>query len=611
MPKIPSQDIQDNALQLVKDEVAGILLSTSKMRDDWLRYYRSTRLFRNENTTTYNKVFLPMAWQVIEKIAPRITAHDPVYELIPVQNEAIPFVEIVGETLNYMFTEKGLRRETRVAEKACLRDGTSFVKLFMDPINRVQEIESTEEMDEETGEVTERTVEEQVEVTNLPLFKTLDIFDVYVDPRYDSLESAPGVTHSRDSVRFAELLADKDLYFNLDLVKQSGVVSAAVSQDTLRDKMEKLNIRGIPSSIYTGQEKVDLNSLNLKERWGRFSPTGEPEDEAEYVITTVNDLIVIRLEKNPYGTKENPAGIRPFEIFLDHENPNELYGTGEVEPTETLQIGLNKSRNQRLDNVDLVMNRMWIYDRNGGINPRNLKSTPGNIIPADDINALQPLATPDVTSSSYQEEDRFIRDFQMATGTIDVTDRGGSSGFTNTATGEKIREREASSRFQLKITNLEDSLARIGRKMLLMLQASQGKSFIIRRKDVNGDWKFTEIGKEILTHAVNGMSVKVKAGSTLSDNYEDRRNDAISLWNMAVAAKNAGVDVNLQKMWEYVLKTAYKKDNIRESQKTGLDEMMGGGALGPANGLNLQSTQINPETLSANGLANAMPLSTK
>jgi hypothetical protein len=614
---LTSKEACTRALERVQEEYDSIQRFTSNLREKWLRWYELYRMFRLTNGSTHNRVFIPKAFEVVEKIAPRITAHDPIYQMVPLSNEAVKDLELAGEWLKYMWEEDKLRRQARLMAKGAQIMGTSFVKLFMKPVTKKEIVSRTVTEENEMGEQITEEVEEEIELKSLPTFRVVDIFDIAVDPKCESIEDAPAVIHSRDSVRYRELLEEEDLYFNLDMLEE---LAEPVTQGMPEEKRDKLEARGINADV--GKTELDLTNLLVREYWGLFSPTGEAKDEAEYVITTVNDAIVIRLERNPYATDSNPDGVRPIELCVDHDVPNELYGIGEIEPTETLHIGINKIRNQRLDNVDLVMNRMWKYDRSAGINPKHLKSFPGNIIPMDDMEGLQALPTPDVTSSSYAEEDRFSRDFQQVTGVVDVTDQGGSQGFTNTATGQKIREKESTRRFQLKIDNLEDSLSRIGSKMLKMLHALDEDFYIIRRKSGDSKYKFTKVKKTVLDRIVDGMDVTVKAGSTVSDDYEERRNDAIAQWNLSAAAFNAGVIPKeaLKEVWVNMMRVAFKQFNLSEKALDApvIPQLQKGMQMPQLPGMPQEQgpvqakaeQQINPETLTPNGMQAGLPINT-
>lgn len=570
-----------------------------------------------EGINSFNRVFVPRGWEQVEKLAPRITAHDPKWDIIPGTPNAVRFIEHVSAWLGYIWEDNMLRTQARCMAKGSLTYGTSFVKLYMDQKTK-KELSTSTERDEETGELVE--YEEEVEISSLPSFEFVDIFQIDVDPRYGSIEAAPGIVHTDEQGTYMDLRRDAEElnYFNLDKLKEMSALAAAAQATGDHTAQQKLTTRDIPSEMGSsqhGEQKeneggIDLHSLTVREYWGRFSPTGEIDDEEEYVITTVNDTVVIRCERNPFATDDNQDGLRPFEYCVDHDVPGELYGIGEIEPTETLQIAMNKVRNHRLDNVDLVLNRMWKYDRNAGINPKHLRSFPGNTIPMDDVNGLQPVDTPDVTASSYAEEDRLDRDFERATSNIDDAAASGASGFTDTATGIRQRDKDRSVRVQLKIENFEDALARIARKMLLMIYATEGDSYVIRRRDEQGEIKFTEIQKELLQTALESMSFRVRGGSTISDDYEDRRNEALAQWNLAVAAYDKEIisKEQLQETYQNATRVAFRHQQLVKQRGGGLESLLGPvaqaaqpgaprGAATPGGG------QINPETLTPNGLA--------
>lgn len=638
-PKKPNEEVCKLALDRVNAEFTFIRTLTTGQRRKWLRWYNIVRLFKLDGMSTHNRVFVPRGWEQVEKIAPRLTAHDPSYEPIPTKPSAVPLVSYVAEWLMYMWEERNLRRNTREMVQGGLTFGTDFVKLRMDTISRKEKVTTQEPVldettgepivDPETGETIYQDIEEEIEINSLPTFDSVDIFDIDVDPRYARIEDAPGIIHTAEHVRISQLEADAEElnYFGLDKI---GEIQAEANKFD-NSKEQKLQARNIPtgqgSLAPEGEEaaQINVNDLTVREYWGKFSPTGKTKDEEEYVITTVNDSAVIRLERNPFAVDDDQDGVRPFDVYNDHAVKGEIYGVGEIEPTESLQVALNKMRNHRLDNVDLVLNRMWKYDRNSGVNPKHLRSFPGNVIPMDDLAGLEMIETKDVTSSSYADEDRIERDFQRATGNIDGTDSGGSDGFTNTATGEKIRDKDRSSRFQLKIENLEDTLARIGKKMLKMLRATEGESFVIRRRNANGAVKFTEIQKDVLDEAVLNMELKVKSGSTISDDQVERRNDAITQWNMALSAfdKQLITKEELKKVYDEMTRVAFKQQRLIEPKGGGLEALrqklrdqatqQAAAAAGqmpqaPSGGGSSTAGQIDPATGSPNGLAPGLML---
>lgn len=526
------------------------------LRDKWLNFYSLYRIFKTEQGMPWNsKLYIPRIFEVIEKLAPRMTSHNPSFTITPKKEEARDQADLLSVYLEYIWEEQGLKNKIRQLAKNQLIYGTAIAKVdwFMETKkSKVSETKTNEE-----GEEEEVVLTRDVVTNEMPKFEVVDIFDILIDPRDEDEDSGAGIFHKRDFVEYSELLANKDIYFNLDEVKQK-LISLDYQDNDDTEQQEKHTKKGVVNNA----EEVNKNKLSLKEYWGLFSPTDEPEDEEEYIITTINDSIVIRCERNEFG-------IRPFVAIHDARIPGEFFGVGEVEPLESLQVELNWLRNQRMDNVNLALNKMWLVDTDTDVNPSQLVSRPGGVIFKSPNSVIQPLDFPDVTSSSYAEEDRIGRDIQTISGIIDVTDRGGESGFTNTATGQRIRASEQNTRVQAKIENLEEGIRKIAKKMLILAEKFSDDSVLFREFLENGEVEFIKTTKDLFKNVTNGISIRVETGSTSADSSFDRRNDALALYNLGLSAKQAGVPVDLVKLWKDVVQKGFGFKNPSETLEKG------------------------------------------
>ena len=135
--KKPSQEVLERALARVNEEQASVRALMTNHRRQWVKWYSLYRKFRDQTSSTYNRVFIPKVFEQIERIAPRLTAHDPVYNLIPITNDAITYAEVASEWLMYVWDVKNLRRETRLMAKGSLIYGTQIVKLDIERITNI------------------------------------------------------------------------------------------------------------------------------------------------------------------------------------------------------------------------------------------------------------------------------------------------------------------------------------------------------------------------------------------------------------------------------------------------------------------------------------------
>lgn len=218
------------------------------------------------------------------------------------------------------------------------------------------------------------------------------------------------------------------------------------------------------------------DEYELLEYWGPWDETYSKADDTvstkkavPYWITIVNRSVKIRSIQNPYNFQHPPyaKGI----LFPDCKPSWFGVGIGSVgKPT---QDRLNKIINQRLDNVDLVLNKQGFYNgMDQLINVKKLQiSKPGQWHKVSDtVGSIRWMETPDVTASSYKEEELAKADYREATGAT-VPLMPAEQGQHNTATGMSLLQGAAGIRFKPVIRKLEkDMISEIGMMFLSHLQ---------------------------------------------------------------------------------------------------------------------------------------------
>ena len=130
------------------------------------------------------------------------------------------------------------------------------------------------------------------------------------------------------------------------------------------------------------------------------------KDGEEYVYWTVGNSLILA---DPVPLEEVYLhGERPITLGICVLEAHKTYPTSPVELNSQLQERVNSVVNQRADNVDLVLNKRYYIKRGAKIDtPALMRNTPGGGVVMDDIHAdIRTESTPDVTSSSYAEQDR-------------------------------------------------------------------------------------------------------------------------------------------------------------------------------------------------------------
>ncbi len=130
-------------------------------------------------------------------------------------------------------------------------------------------------------------------------------------------------------------------------------------------------------------------------------------------------------------------GERPFVVGFSVVEAHRNYPAGDVEQIAPLQEEINSIANQRLDNVRLVLNKRYFIRRGSQMDLDALmRNVPGGgVMTNDPEKDVQVVNTPDVTSSSYQEQDRL---------SADLDDLVGGFGQQAAAAGGKMVDRAGS-----------------------------------------------------------------------------------------------------------------------------------------------------------------------
>jgi hypothetical protein len=138
------------------------------------------------------------------------------------------------------------------------------------------------------------------------------------------------------------------------------------------------------------------------------------------LIVVAND-VVIRCEENPY-TEIFAEGVvdetmfRPFVVLKDTNVAHQFLGVGMIEPILRLLEELNDNRNQRMDNVTLIVDQMYYVLDSAEVDEDDLIARGGGVVYGSEPNGVTPLPRGDVTASAYQEETLIKEDIQRALG---------------------------------------------------------------------------------------------------------------------------------------------------------------------------------------------------
>lgn len=147
-------------------------------------------------------------------------------------------------------------------------------------------------------------------------------------------------------------------------------------------------------------------------------------------------------------------GRRPCTWGTITIEPHKLYHRSLVDRVASAQDLSNEIGNLRVDNVRQALNKRKYVQRFMGVDYAALRqSVPGGTVLMDDINAVRPEDTPDVTGSSYQEQAVINSDFDELSGTFSASSVATNRQLNETVGGMTLLEGNANTltEYQLRV----------------------------------------------------------------------------------------------------------------------------------------------------------------
>lgn len=443
--ELADKNKNDAALQFVKERFSASEQYTQGYFSRFQRYYELYRSYLQKGKLPWRtNLFIPKTFEIIETIAPRIAQAQRTFKTLPVEGGDVDNAEAYTDLLKFQFYKTDMEDVIEEMTKEALIYGTAVVKVSWGR-------------------------------NGMPLPEVIDIFDFFPDPKArNDKEMKFGIHRVNRDIEDLE----NNVNYNQDVVKR--LKNKKESTSDSQQRTQRLGVIGV-----TAEDK-GRTRFEVLEFHGIFQ--GKPH------IIAIADNELLRNDVSTYGDEWNP-----FVIIRDQIVPHELYGIGEIEPIESLQNELNDTRNQRMDNVKLVLNRMWRVVSGGVQFEDEIVSRPGGIIHVNRPDGLEPLETADVTQSSFTEEPIIKSDMERTTGANSplsgalVSPMGGTQGgvMNRTATAYQGAINQADKRFTSKINQIKRGIIKIGRRFLILDQTFMTKPQMVR---IVGD----EIGAAIV-----------------------------------------------------------------------------------------------------------------
>lgn len=483
----PPIDPQNNPIQInasigidAEQKVVDDLMGMFEPWETWRKPYETLweeiyRLYFSSQdkrkTTTRSSITVPIVFQIIEAAVPKVVnaifgSGEEFFDVIPVNPADQTFADGIKTLLTFQLNQAEFMIKFMDFVKQLLLYGTSYFHVYW-KVKREWVVTRTPIREPLTvnGFIIDENHlrwEEKREykvVERRPEIEVLDILDVFPDPESRTENDARGVF-----VRSWMSLSD---------VKSMGQGQFPVFGNTNHEKLmggdtnfaesrqARYSIRGL--STPPSKDLVEVLTF-----WGKYDLDGDGIKEKVQIIIA-NRSIVLVARANPFHHQQCPV-IRC--VFFPI--PLEWFGMGLIEPIISNVHELWTLRRQRIDNVNLVLNRMWKVNSLADVDLDTLISTPNGIILTDSMDGVVPIETGDITGSAYNEAGIVQNDVFEAVAPRSIQGTPDSGRLGRTAKGAQLIVSQALEKYAVGTKLVEE----LGVKRVLKLVQALNLQFI-------------------------------------------------------------------------------------------------------------------------------------
>ena len=503
-------------------------------------------------------------------------------------------------------TERSDYNYAPFAEEGFSRDFDELVKKSLGPLTQMvaaddfNYIPSREELARQVRE------EGGIILEDRSTLERVSPFDMLVDPSATSLERAQWIAQ-RVPVRIDQAKKRKDWSSAAREELAEGQKSLADKPDTIGDHQGGLSGPNPPDDGQRIKWAIVWEFYDLTEgTWCIFS-----DEAASHFLRDPEQM------PHHFG--------HPFIFRNNFAMPDEFYGIGELERIESLQIELNVTR------TDLINDRKR-YRQKWVVNDNFIDQTKGpqsliEVLQSDEDNRIatidvprgqsmdgivQPIAPPQVDPALYNIAPIIISDINEVTGVTDYQ-RGGGALAAQTATEASIINDGAQSRMREKQMIVESIMREAAQRLLQLTQQYMSRERTLRismgspeglryRQAVNeptGGFPEDDLYVPFTAADIRGaFDLMIEPGSSTSFN-ETMRRRAVNEMMAGIGALAQGFPqamqmINIEKLVEYYLRYGFSIPNaadfiqklpeqqgpaglpLEQAQLTGLDSALAG-----------------------------------
>jgi hypothetical protein len=475
-------------------------------RAKWLRMYKLYRAYQEKTNYAYQtRLMPPIAFEIIETVASRLATAKRKTRILPRnKKDAISkSIQSWDDLVNYDFDTVKIGKKLPKWLKSSTMYGNGLAKVTW---------------------LTDSSID-----YDDPFLTICDLWDILIAPETEDLhEDCPWLIHrilkSKDRIEREEKARGNDaIYKNLNFVE-------AKQADDWKKERYDVNLKKmgqIQSVEAQGSEGAVIKVSDDKYEREKQVELWECWDYEEgKLVTIANKEVLIRNDDNPY---QRVNSGRIFINLPDHELNWEFWAVGHIEPVETTIVEIADLRNQRMDDVILMLDPVIKIRKDSGISKNDIIFAPGAKWELRKMDDVLVERLPDISLMGTDEE-KALRDEIERTLAISEYVQGMPKSAQEPLGKVEMLIGQTNLRLSSLSQNLSESLTQLANILVEMNREFIGQNKLYRLVgDDVGFKEFTTDDKEVKVDAV------VQVDPIVPPDQETRLNQAFLLYDKFVA----------------------------------------------------------------------------
>lgn len=511
--------------------------------------------FENQSLKTEDRIAVNLAFSTINTMMPSVAVNHPKVVIWAKDNQDEACATILETVINYWWRHFKIQPHLKLAVGDALIIGHGWVKTGWRYVEEEREIAAGDEKAEESGSETGSLDAAQRAAKDDP------------DPDEHPADDVETEIHVAEDRPWVERVSPKDIFVDPEGKTPDDI--KWIAQRIIKPFAEVIS----DNRYRAAARRCVKPDSHINPRWLRDDPsdrndiqritTWEFYDIAQGTMCVFADMgddaMLLDPIKQPY------AFGHPFEMLRNYEVPDQFYPMGELEALEPIQLELDKTRSQ-LMNQRKKGNRKYLYD------PSAFDQTSTAALASDKDNlmvpvmgnrqlaeVLIPLPQQHMDPQLFNYVEQIEADLDRVSG-VSEYERGATPEVRRTATEASLIQDAANARASDKLDTIENFIARVSSKVVQLAQQYLTQDQVVRVIGSNGHPVWVPFSREDIQ---GEYDFEVEAGSTQPRNDTARRQQAMQMLQTFAPFAQGGL-VNAAELVKYALQFGFDvKDPTR------------------------------------------------